>query len=798
MRDLTLAIRSARRRPFLAGIIVLTLALGLSLTTVVFSIADRVLFRELPYTDPTKLVAVSTVLADRPDDRSSLAAAVLTRIASEVPSLAAVGAMRGASLVVTGPDGPIAIQGSSITTNLLGILGIRPLMGPGFTPTPLAEPARTELVLSYSLWQTTFSGDPAIIGRSVVIGGAPHTVVGVLPPNTVFPITTAEAWTPLDLSSFLADEQRSRRQRFFWTIARLAPAATQTRAQAELNVVTSRLASELPLYHANERFELRSLREQIVGQAEQRVTLMLYAGLLLLVIACANAASVLWAQVITRRGEFAVRAALGAGRSQLARQLTVEGLVLATAGGALGVALAPALAALLRPMTSPFLPAVGLPAIDGRILSIAALACVACGLVLGFFPALLVGRGSLVNALRSIGRSGGHSKADGRVRALLLVLQTSLCVALLVSGGLLLKSLVLLQRTQLGFDASSALVFELTLSRNRYPTDDAVYQFYETLETELATLPGVTGVTSASGVPMVGGTMASVGIEGRPVPPGQLPQSAYFSVGETYFSLFRIPVVRGRLVDPRSGDPEFVVNETMARQFWPEGDAIGARIKIGPVQTGPWAQVVGIVGDVREGPTRTVRAIAYGSNRHYPFSSRAIALRTAGEPATQAPAVRRVVSRLDPSLAIVRLRSYDDVRHADLERERASAVLVGLFAAGALLLALVGIYGLTAALVAARSREFGIRIALGAQMHRVLRDSMQRGLRLTALGLAIGFAASAMLTRVFATLIHGVRSYDPTVYAGVAVALGLTAVIATWVPSRRATQVDPVTVLRAD
>src|SRR5688572_27070919 len=208
MRDIKLAIRSARRRPFLAGIIVLTLALGLSLTTVVFSIADRVLFRELPYADPTKLVAVSTVVADRPNDRSSLAAAVLTRIASGVPSLTAVGAARGASLVVTGPDGPIAIQGSAVTPNMFGILGIRPLMGPGFTPTPLAQPARTELVLSYGLWQTTFSGDPAIIGRSIVIGGAPHTVVGVLPANTVFPIAAAEAWTPIDLAPFLADEQR--------------------------------------------------------------------------------------------------------------------------------------------------------------------------------------------------------------------------------------------------------------------------------------------------------------------------------------------------------------------------------------------------------------------------------------------------------------------------------------------------------------------------------------------------------------------------------------------------------------
>ncbi|MDF2772414.1 MAG: permease [Geminicoccaceae bacterium] len=799
MRDIQLAIRSARRRPLLAGIIILTLALGLSLTTIVFSIADRVLFRELPYANPTKLVALSTVLAERPDQRTSLAAAVLTRVAAEVPAFAGVGALRGASLVVAGRDGPTAIQGSAVTPNLFGVLGIRPVIGPGFTPTPLTQPARTEIVLSHALWQTMFDGDPAIVGRSIAIAGVPHTVVGVLPANTVFPIATAEAWTPLDLTPFLADEQRSRRQRFFSVIARLAPGATVTSAQAELSVVASRLATALPNYHGNQALQVRPLRDQIVGTAEARVRLLLYAGVLLLVVACANAASVLWAQVITRRGEFAVRAALGAGRGQLARQLTTEGLVLGVAGGALGIALAPLVAVVLRPMTSPFLPAVGLPGIDARVLAVAGATCLACGLLLGLFPALFVGRGPLVLALRNMGRSGGLGNADGRVRGLLLVVQTSFCVALLVSAGLLLKSLTQLHRVELGFDSSRMLVFELSLPGSRYSTEEAVEQFYQALESELAALPGVTGATTASGVPMVGGTMASVGIEGRSTPPGQLPQSAYFSVGETYFSLFRVPVIQGRLVDPRSPEPEFVVNETMARHFWPNGDAVGARIRIGPVQTGPWARVVGIVGDIRDGgPADTVRAIAFGANRHYPFSSRAIALRSAGEPASHATAVRRTVNRVDPSLAIMRMRTFEDVRRADLERERVSAILLTLFAGGALVLALVGIYGLTASFVAARSREFGIRLALGAPHHRVLGDAMRRGIRLTAIGLVVGLAASAMVARLFASLIYGVRSYDPAVYFGVSLALGVTTVVATWLPSRRATHVDPAIALRSD
>jgi predicted permease len=525
----------------------------------------------------------------------------------------------------------------------------------------------------------------------------------------------------------------------------------------------------------------------------------LYAGLLLLAIACANAAAVLWTQVITRRTEFAVRSALGAARTQLARQLTLEGLVLGIGGGALGVALAPPLAALLRPMTAPFLPAVGLPAMDARIMGLAALACLGCGLALGFFPALLVGRGPIVAALRNAGRSGGFGKSDSRVRALLLVVQTSLCVSLLVTAGLLLKSLMQLQRIDLGFNRTGMLVFELTASRSRYPTEDAVRQFYETLETELAAIPGVSGVTSGSALPMVGGTWASVGIEGRPMPPGQLPQSAYASVGNTYFDLMGISLRKGRLVDSRSPTPEFVINETMAREFWPNGDAIGARIRIGPVQTGPWAEVVGIVANMRDrGPADTSRAMAFGSNAHYPFSSRAVVLKTRGEPTSYAAAARRVVSRLDPTLALVRLRTYDDVLRTGLERERVSAILVGVFAGGALLLALVGIYGLTAAFVAARHREFGIRLALGAQHHRLLTDAMQRGLRLTAFGLLVGLATSAAVTRVFASLIHGVDSFDVGVYAGVSLALGLTALVATWLPSRRATRVDPATALRVD
>jgi predicted permease len=799
MRDIKLAIRSAQRRPFLAGIIVLTLALGLSLTTVVFSIADRVLFRELPYPDPTRLVLIQTTLADRPDERSSLAAAVLARVAAEAPSLARVGAMRGASLVVTGPDGPIAIQGSAVTPNMFDVLGIRPLVGAGFTKTTLTDPVRSEILLSHALWQTTFGGDPAILGRNVVVGNVPHAVVGVLPPDAIFPIATAEAWTPLDLAPFLADAERSRRQRFFSVVGRLKTDATAERAASELAVIAGRLATELPLYHANERLGIRPLRESIVGNAEERVRLLLLAGLLLLAIACANAASVLWAQVITRRGEFAVRSALGAARSQLARQLAVEGIVLGVAGGALGIAAAPLLSALLRPMTAPFLPAVGLPGIDLRIMGIATIACVVCGVVLGFFPALLVGRGPLAHALRSGGRSGGQTRSDGRVRAGLLVVQTSLCVALLVTAGLLIKSLSLLQNVDLGFDSSRLLVFELTPSRARYPSEDAVRSLYANLESELASIPGVAGVTSGSALPMVGGTMASVGIDGRPVPAGQLPQSAYASVGDTYFSLFGIPLRQGRLVDPRSPQPEFVVNETMARQFWPNGDAIGARIRIGPVQTGPWATVVGIVGDMRDlGAADTVRAIAFGSNQHYPFTSRALVLRSNGEPASHATAVRRAVTRVDPTLAIVRMRTYDDVRSADLERERVSAILLAIFAAGALTLALVGIYGLTAAFVAGRSREFGIRIALGAHQRRVLGDAMSRGLRLTAVGLAVGLAASAAVTRVFASLIHGVETFDPAVYLGVTGLLGVVAVVATWIPSRRATRVDPVVALRSD
>ena len=306
-------------------------------------------------------------------------------------------------------------------------------------------------------------------------------------------------------------------------------------------------------------------------------------------------------------------------------------------------------------------------------------------------------------------------------------------------------------------------------------------------------------MTSGSALPMVGGTWASVGIEGRPMPPGQLPQSAYASVGDTYFDLMNIPLRRGRLVNSRSPTPEFVINETMARQFWPNGDALGARIRIGPVQTDPWAEVVGIVADMRDrGPADTARAMAFGSNAHYSFSSRAVVLRTAGEPTSYAPAVRRVVARLDPTLALVRLRTYDDVLRSGLERERVSAILVAIFASGALLLALVGIYGLTAAFVAARNREFGIRLALGAQHHRLLTDAMQRGLRLTAIGLVVGLAVSAAVTRAFASLIHGVQSFDPLVYFGVTTALGVTAIFATWLPSRRATQVDPASALRAD
>lgn len=797
MHTLALALRSARRRPALSSIIILTIALGISLTTVVVSIADRVLFRELPYRDASRLMTISTVLVDRPEERSPLAAAVLARVVDS-RSFSDVGAMNGASHVITTPDGPSLVGGAAITPNVFEILGTRLLFGQGFSPRKLGDRPQPEAVLSHGLWRSTFGGDRSIIGRSITLSGNPFTVVGVTAPGITFPNATAEIWTPLDLTPFLADEQRARRQRWFTTIARLAPNVTPQQAQSELTVLGENLAVEVPLYHANERFRIRTLREWTIGDSAARVRILLIAGLTLLAVACANAASVLWANAITRRGEFAIRAALGASRIAVARQLAAEGLVLGLIGGAVGLIVAPLLASSLRPMTAPFLPAVGLPVIDMRILIMAIAACVVCGVLLGALPSVFLARGPVAQALRAAAPSGARDRTDGHVRGALLVMQTSLCVALLVSAGLLIKSFVRLQTLDIGIDTTQTLTFEVGVPRSRYTSDTLVNQFYERLETELAALPGVRSVASTSGIPMAGGTNASVGILGRQVADGQLPQSAYYSVSDSYFDVVGMRVRRGRVMSRTSGEHEIVVNETMARQFWPAGDAIGAQVRLGPVQSGPWGRVVGIVSDVRDlGPADSVRAVAYGSHRQYTWAARGVMLRVNGDPATLANDVRRVVRNADPSLVILRMRSFDEIRQADLLRERVSAALLALFAAGALVLAIVGVYGLTSAFVAARTREFGIRIALGARDGEIVRGAMRRGAILTIVGIGVGLTISAMFTRLFASLVHGISSFDPFVYGSVALLLASAALAATWAPARRAARVDPMTAFRS-
>jgi putative ABC transport system permease protein len=418
---------------------------------------------------------------------------------------------------------------------------------------------------------------------------------------------------------------------------------------------------------------------------------------------------------------------------------------------------------------------------------------------LGALPALLVARGPAGAALRSHGRSGGDGRGAGRARGALVVVQTALCVALLVSAGLLGRSLLALQRADLGFDTSSVLTFELNLPGARYPDGAAHNRFYDALERSLGGLPGVTAAATASGIPMASGLRASLGVDGRVVPDGRLPEVAYYSVSDRYFDLLRVPVRRGRMFDSRAEAREVVISESMARMHWPGQDPIGARVRLGPVQTGPWIEVVGVVADIRDlGPADTVRAIAFGSNQAFSWAGRTVMLRTAGDPLQLAGAARRAVASLDPTLPVMRLRTYDDIRRDDLARERVNTILLGVFAAVALLLASVGIYGITASLVAARTREFGVRIALGAGRGDVLGAAMRTGLRLTAGGLAAGLALAVAITRVLASAVHGVRADDPVVYASVCAAIAASALVASWLPARRATRVDPMAALRAE
>ena len=800
-QDVAHSWRWLRRAPGFAAVALITIALGVGANTAIFSVVNGLLLRDLPYGEPDQLVRVWGDLIGSGNDRSQIAAGDFLDLRARAHSLSALGAFAWGGGTYIGPTDPVQLTGARVDANVFRILGVRPMLGRTFAPGDDSAGVAPTAVLGYGVWRRVFGGDSTIVGKTINLSGRQRTVIGVLPPSFFFPTQgEAEIFTPLDLTPVLRDVNRIRKFRNLAAVGRLRPGVTPERANAELRDIMRQLEREHPESNSGKSVNVVGMRNAVVGDTRPAVLVLFGASLLVLLIACANVAGMLLSRAVSRRHELAVRAALGAGRGRLMRQMMTESLMLALCGGVVGLALGVWGTRALVASAADRLPAASQVVVDGTVLATALLVTIACGVVFGLVPALAASRGVHL-ALKDAGRGSSGGVNRHRMRTALVTGQLALAVVLLVGAGLLMRSLVRLQQADLGYSIESALTFEVGLVGARYEKNEAQDAFFDALYERIAALPGVVSVGGSGNIPMRGGAMASLAIDGRPQPEGKLPEVGYQPVSDDLFKAMGVPLERGRTFGPqdRSDSPPVVIlSESAARAFWPNGDPIGARVRLGPNPNDPWNTVVGVVGDVRMGTAGNSRPTAYVSARQDHWGGMAIVVRTTVDPMSLLPAVRRAVRAIDPTIPVADAHSMKQIQSMELTDRRLPMQLMSVFALVALALAAVGVYGVMAYSVAARTREIGVRVALGAQPRDVFGMVLRQGLGAAAIGLTAGLLGAAALGRVLTSLLYGVRPTDAVTFSAVAAVLLGVVLFACLVPARRAVRVNPLEALRSE
>lgn len=807
LSELRYALRGLVKTPRFSLLAILILALGIGATTAMFSVVYHVALRPLEYPQPEQLVFVQETNIRR-GGMSATAYATYNdwRTQQDVFQSIAAAEMMGAS--ITGAGRPEEISGLRVSASLLDVLRTPPLLGRAFTLEDEREQDGKVVLISHRLWQRRFAGDPSAVGSILTMNGAPYRVIGVMPPDFRFPpfwAMKAELWVPLAVTPQRLSDRGGRSLRVF---ARLKDGVSLDRANNAMAAIAGRIEREYPQTHQGRGARAMPLDEVVAGPVRQGLVALLGAVGFLLLIACANIANLLLGRASGRRKEIAVRLALGAARGRIVRQLAVESLALSIVGGAAGVALAAFLLTALQAsvaeasrFTLPRLHEIGL---GGTVLLFAFGVSCLTGLLFGLVPALQFSRPDLHSTLKEGGR--GNSQA-GRtpLRSLLVGGEIAVSLMLLAGAGLMVRSFARLGAVDAGFDPRHVLTMRLILTGSPHDTPERRPVFYNSAFERIAALPGVESVSGINHLPLAGDLWNfRFVVEGRPAPePSQTPSAAFRVAFPRYFETMKIPLVRGRdftARDDARSTPVVIVNETMARRYWPNEDPIGNRIRLG--SDSPWHTITAVAKDVEQSDWGAVRGNEfYFSHWQNPSDIQhylTLVVRTSGDPASVANAVQSAVASLDRDLPVADVLTMQQVVDRALWQPRFSTTLLSAFAALALLLAAVGIYGVMSYDVGRRTPEIGIRMALGARPADVLMSVMTQGAKLTLAGTAVGVGGALVLTRYLRTMLYGVSPSDPLSLAGAAVVLGAVAMLAVWIPAHRATRVDPLTALRSE
>ncbi len=813
LQDIRFGFRRLLKRPAITAIAIISLALGIGANTSIFSIVNAVLLRPLPYEDSGRLMTlwetnsqhIATVM--NVQNRNQVAPANFLDWSKQNQVFEEMGASRFVSFNLTGGDRPERLLGAIVNQNLFSVLRVKPVLGRTFLADDTQGNRERVAILSDALWQRRFAADPNVIGQKLLMNNESFSVIGVMPPEFQYP-DEAEVWV---LSRYEVPEApggasananltTNRTAHYLMAVARLKPGVTAQQAQADIQNIAGNLASQYPDTNGSAGVSVVTMQEDIVGDIRPTLRILLGVVVFVLLIACVNIANLLLARATSLRKEIAVRVALGANRARIIRQLLTESVLLAMAGGVLGLLLAYLGIKVLVALSPTDIPRLKEIALDGWVLGWTFLVSLLTGVISGLAPALQVSKPNLNETLQEGGRGADQASTHHYVRNVLVVAEVAISLVLLTGAGLLIKSFIHLQKINPGFSSDNVLTMRVSLPTYKYAGEEQTKPYYTELLQRVKTLPGVDSVAITTALPLSTFEAASSYIvEGQPLPSdGSLPIANWRIVSPEYFQVLSMPVIQGRTFterDTKDVPPVVIINQNMARTAFPNQDPIGRRLTIGGEKTP--SQIVGVVGDVRHsGLDAEPKPEMYVSYLQTPRAAYTVAVRTKVDPASMAASVRNEIQGIDKDQPIAAVKTMNEMRAESLAQVRFNTLVLSVFAVLGLVLAGVGIYGVAAYSVSQRTHEIGIRMALGAQPQSVLRLVLRQGMFFALIGVAIGLVASYAVTRVMRSLLFGVTATDPITFVIVAVVLAVVALLANYVPARRATRVDPLTALR--